>query len=58
MEQKPIDGHYDPQGKLRLLGGLVQVLIMVMILGISIIKMFSGVSLALLLYLEQLYPVS
>ena len=37
MEQKPIDGHYDPQGKLRLLGGLVQVLIIVMILGISII---------------------
>ena len=37
MEQKPIDGHYDPQGKLRLLGTLVQMLIMVMILGISII---------------------
>ena len=37
MKQKPIDDHYDPKGKLRLLGALVQALIIVMIIGISII---------------------
>ncbi len=37
MEQKPIENHYDPQGKMRLLGILVKVLLVVMIIGISII---------------------
>ena len=37
MKKKPIDGHYDPQSKLRILSALVQVLLIVMIIGISII---------------------
>ena len=37
MKKKPIDGHYNPEKKLKLLNALVQVLLVVMIIGISII---------------------
>ena len=37
MKKKPIDSHYNPEKKLKLLNALVQVLLVVMIIGISII---------------------
>ena len=37
MKKKPIDSHYNPEKKLKLLNALVQALLVVMIFGISII---------------------
>ena len=37
MKKKPIDSHYNPEKKLKLLHTLVQALLVVMIIGISII---------------------
>ena len=37
MKKKPIDSHYNPENKLKILNALVQVLLVVMIIGISII---------------------
>ena len=37
MKKKPIDSHYNPEKKLKLLNALVHALLVVMIIGISII---------------------